>query len=130
MSAHTTRRGRRSALVAAGYLFGCWTTRAAGTALLLSALGLSFSPSIALAVLCLSAAAGVVPVTAGGAIANVGATAAILLTLGVGKNIAINFSLASGLLLTTSATAAALAGLVLSLATRGLARRRAALISV
>jgi len=129
MSAHTTRRGRRSALIAGGYLFGCWTTRAVGSALLLSALGLSFSPTTALAVLCLSAAAGVVPVTAGGAVANVGATAAILLALGVGKNIAINFSLASGLLLVTSATAAGLSGLALSLAARSLARRRPATLA-
>jgi uncharacterized membrane protein YbhN (UPF0104 family) len=130
ISEHMTRRGRRSAVVAGLYLFGCWTTRAVGSALLLSALGLSFSPTIALAVLCLSAAAGVVPVTAGGAVANVGATAAILLALGVGKDVAINFSLASGLLIVTSATAAALAGLVLSLATRALARRRPATLTV
>lgn len=126
---HKTRHGRRSAAVAAVYLFGCWTTRAVGSALLLSALGLSFSPTTALCVLCLSAAAGVVPITAGGAVANAGATAGILLALGVGKDIAINFSLASGLLLVTSASAAALSGFVLSLAMRALARRRPALLS-
>jgi uncharacterized membrane protein YbhN (UPF0104 family) len=129
ISEHRTRRGRRSALAAGGYLFGCWTTRAVGSALLLSALGLSFSPTIALCVLCLSAAAGVVPITAGGAVANAGATAGILLALGVGKDIAINFSLASGLLLVTSATAAGLSGFVLSLATRALARRRPAILA-
>ena len=123
VSAHRTERGRRSALVAGLYLFGCWTSRAVGSALLLSALGFAFSPTTALCVLCLSAAAGVVPVTAGGAIANVGATAGILLALGVGKDVAINFSLASGLLLITSATAAALAGLALSVATHSLAKR-------
>ena len=74
--------------------------------------------------LCLSAAAGVIPITAGGAVANVGATAGILLALGVGKDIAINFSLASGLLLVTSASAAALAGAGLSVATHALARRQ------
>jgi hypothetical protein len=96
--------------------------------LLLSALGFAFSPTTALCVLCLSAAAGVVPITAGGAVANVGATAAILLALGVGKNTAINFSLASGLLLITSASAAALAGLTLSVATHALARRGPAVL--
>jgi len=129
VSEHKTRRGRRSAVVAAFYLFGCWTTRAVGSALLLSALGLSFSPTTALCVLCLSAAAGVVPITAGGAVANAGATAGILLALGVGRDIAINFSLASGLLLVTSASAAACSGFVLSLATRALARRRPAILS-
>jgi uncharacterized membrane protein YbhN (UPF0104 family) len=107
--AHRARRGRRNAIVAGFYLLACWTTRAVGTALLLSALGFAFSPTTALCVICLSAAAGVVPITAGGAVANVGATAGILLALGVGKNVAINFSLASGLLLVTSSDATELA---------------------
>jgi hypothetical protein len=59
-------------------------------------------------------------------VASLGATVGILFALGVGKNVAINFSLASGLLLVTSATAAALAGLLLSAATRTLARRQPA----
>ena len=129
VSAHTTREGRRAAAVAALYLFACWTTRAVGSALLLSALGFAFSPTTALCVLCLSAAAGVVPITSGGAVASVGATAGILLALGVGRDVAINFSLASGLLLVTSASAAALSGVALSLATRALARRRLAILS-
>ncbi|HZO98529.1 MAG TPA: lysylphosphatidylglycerol synthase domain-containing protein [Gaiellaceae bacterium] len=118
--------GRRSAIAAGVYLLACWTTRAVGSTLLLSALGLRFSPTTALCVLCLSAASGVVPVAAGGAAVNVGATAAILLALGVGRDVAINFSLASGLLLVTSASAAAASGLVLSLAVRAAARRRPA----
>ena len=126
ISAHRTRGGRRNAIVAGVYLLACWTTRAVGSALLLSALGFGFSPTIALVVLCLSAAAGVIPITAGGAVANVGATAGILLALGVGKDLAINFSLASGLLLVTSASAAALSGVGLSLAARALAARRPA----
>jgi hypothetical protein len=128
VSAHRTQRGRRSAIVAGFYLFGCWTSRAVGSALLLSALGFAFSPTTALCVLCLSAAAGVVPITAGGAIANLGATAGILFALGVGKNTAINFSLASGLLLITSASAAAFAGVALSVATHAFARRAPAVL--
>jgi hypothetical protein len=124
VSAHIERGGRRNTMIACLYLFTCWTTRATGSALLLSALGFAFSPSTALCVLCLLAAAGIVPITAGGAATNVGATAAILLTLGVGKDIAINFSLASGLLLLTSASVAALSGLSLTLATRALATKR------
>jgi Lysylphosphatidylglycerol synthase TM region len=126
VSAHRTQRGRRGAMLAGLYLFGCWTTRAMGSTLLLSALGLAFSPTTALCVICLSAAAGVIPITAGGAIANVGATAGILFALGAGKDVAINFSLASGLLLVTSATVAAFCGLVLSVATRAMAKRRPA----
>jgi uncharacterized membrane protein YbhN (UPF0104 family) len=127
ISEHRTQRGRRNAIVAGFYLLACWTARAVGSALLLSALGFKFSPTIALVVLCLSAAAGVIPITAGGAVANVGATAGILLALGVGRDLAINFSLASGLLLVTSASAAALSGVAASLAARTLAARRPAL---
>ena len=126
VAAHRTASGRTSASIAAVYLLGCWTARALGTVLLLSALGLRFSPTTALCVICLSAAAGVVPITAGGLVVSVGATAAILLTLGVGKDIAINFSLASGLLVTSSAALAALCGAALSITTMALARRRTA----
>jgi len=126
VSAHRAPGGRRNAIVAGLYLFTCWTTRALGSALLLTALGFAFSPSTTLCVLCLSAAAGVVPITAGGAVANVGATAGILLALGVGKDVAINFSLASGLLLVTSASAAALSGVALSVTMRALTNRHPA----
>jgi hypothetical protein len=124
VSAHRAAAGRRNAIVAGLYLFTCWTTRALGSVLLLDAVGFRFSPTTTLCVICLSAAAGVVPITAGGAAANVGATAGILLALGVGKDIAINFSLASGLLLVTSASAAALCGLAASIGMRVLAQRR------
>jgi hypothetical protein len=120
---HTARGGRRDATVAWFYLFACWSTRAFGSAALLSALGLSFSPATALTVICLSAAAGVVPITSGGAVVNAGAAAGILLALGVGKDIAINFSLASGLLLVVSAVAASVFGVSASLASTALARR-------
>jgi hypothetical protein len=51
-----------------------------------------------------------------------GAAAGILLALGVGKDIAINFSLASGLLLVASALAASLCGVLASVAMRMLAQ--------
>lgn len=124
VSVHRAAGGRRNAIVAGLYLFICWTTRAVGSVLLLSALGFRFSPPTTLCVLCLSAAAGVIPITAGGAAANVGATAGILLALGVGKDIAINFSLASGLLLVTSASAAAVSGAAISIGARVLTQRR------
>ena len=111
-----------SAIVAWFYLFACWSTRAFGSAALLCALGLSFSPTTALAMICLAAAAGVIPITSGGAVVNAGAAAGILLALGVGKDIAINFSLASGLLLVISALAATITGVLASLALRSSAR--------
>src|SRR4051812_43968983 len=67
---HTTLQGRRSAGVAWFYLLACWSTRAFGSAALLAALGLSFSPATALTVICLGAAAGVIPITSGGAVVN------------------------------------------------------------
>lgn len=122
---HGTRRGRRTMVVAWLYLFACWTTRALGSTALLAALGLSFSPTIALCVLCISAAAGVVPITSGGAVAHAGAAAAILLLLGVEKDVAINFSLASGLLAVVSSIVAAVVGITITLVARLLARRHA-----
>jgi uncharacterized membrane protein YbhN (UPF0104 family) len=100
----------RSTFVALGFLFGCWTMRALGCALLLSALGAGFSPSFALVVICLAAATSILPITAGGALVNIGTTSVVLLGLGVTQRAAINYSLASGMLLTFSALAAAVVG--------------------
>lgn len=106
----------RDAIIAWLFLLGCWTTRALGSTLLLAALGVGFSPTLALVVLCLSAAASLIPIASGGAVANVGATAAVLLALGVHSEQAINFGLASGLLLCGTAAAAALVGVATSAA--------------
>jgi hypothetical protein len=116
----------RSTFAAGGYLFGCWTTRALGSTLLLSALGVGFSPTFALVILCMAGAASILPITAGGAIVGIGATSGVLLALGVGRTAAVNFSLASGLLLTTCALIAAGAGLTVSLALTVRRRRFAA----
>jgi hypothetical protein len=111
-----SRGSVREAITAWMFLVGCWTSRAFGSTLLLAALGVGFSPQTALVVLCLSAAAALIPIASGGAIANVSATAAVLLALGVHKEQAINFGLASGMLLCMTATAAALVGVATSLA--------------
>lgn len=116
----------RSAIAAGCFLFGCWTTRALGSTVLLASLGVAFSPTLALVVLCLGAAASLIPITSGGAIVNVGTTAAILLALGIGKEQAINFGLASGLLLCGTALLAALVGVALSLTNSLRARMSAA----
>lgn len=112
----------REAVVAWFFLLGCWSTRAVGSTFLLAALGVGFSPTLALVVLCISAAASLIPVASGGVVANVGATAAVLLALGVQHGEAINFGLASGLLLCGTAAAAAGVGLAASVAS-GLYRR-------
>ena len=106
----------RSTFVAAGFLFGCWTLRAVGCTMLLGALGAGFSPSFALVVICLAAATSIVPITAGGVIVNIGTTSAVLLALGVTQRAAINYSLASSMLLTLSALAAAVVGATTSIA--------------
>ena len=106
----------RDAILAWLFLVGCWTTRACGSMLLLAALGAGFSPGLALVVLCLAAAAAVIPVTSGGVVASVGATAAVLLALGVHREEAINFGLGSALLLCATAAAAAVVGLASSAA--------------
>jgi uncharacterized membrane protein YbhN (UPF0104 family) len=100
----------RSTLVAGVLLFACWTARVLGSVCLLLALGAGFSPMLALVILCIAGAASIVPITAGGAIAGMGATAGVLFALGASREVAINFPLASGLLLTAAALAAALAG--------------------
>ena len=104
----------RATALAALFLLGCWSTRAIGMAVLLAAMGAGFSFPLALILLCLGAAAAVLPLTSGGLVANVGATAGVLLALGVGRDQAINFSLASGMLLTGAALAASVCGLLLT----------------
>ena len=98
-------------LVAGLLLLGCWTSRALGSTFLLSALGVRFSPTVALVVLCVSAATSILPITAGGAVAGMGTTAGVLFALGVSKDVALNFSLAAGLLLTSAALTAAALGM-------------------
>jgi hypothetical protein len=100
----------RSTCLAGAFLLGCWVMRATGNTILLAALGVGFSPKVALVIVCLSAAASIVPITAGGAIVSIGTTSAILVGLGVSGERAVNFSLSSGMLLTGSALIAALVG--------------------
>jgi hypothetical protein len=100
-----------STIAAGGFLLACWLMRALGNTLLLWALGVGFSPTFALVIMCMAAATSIVPITAGGAIVSIGATSGVLLALGVPARAAINFSLASGLLLTSTALIAAVAGL-------------------
>lgn len=106
----------RSTLVAGVLLSACWTSRVLGSVCLLLALGAGFSPTLALVILCIAGATSVLPITAGGAVAGMGATAGVLFALGASRDVAINFPLASGLLLTAAALTAALVGFGGSLA--------------
>lgn len=99
-----------STYAAGGFLLGCWLMRALGNTLLLLALGVGFSPTYALVILCLGAAASILPITAGGAVAGIAATSGVLLALGVPTRAAVNFSLSAGLLLTSTALRAAVVG--------------------
>ena len=99
-----------STFAAGGFLLSCWLMRALGSTLLLWALGVGFSPTFALVIMCMAAATSIVPITAGGAIVSIGATSGVLIALGVPARAAINFSLSSGLLLTSTALIAAVVG--------------------
>ena len=68
-------RFSRATVIAGLLLLGCWASRALGSTLLLSALGVPFSPGLAFVVLCMSGATALLPITAGGAIAGMGTTA-------------------------------------------------------
>ena len=89
--------------------------RGTGNTLLLVAFGVGFSPTLALVVLCMAAAASILPITAGGALVSIGATSGVLIGLGVSGAHAVNFSLAAGLLLTSCALIAAFIGIAGSL---------------
>jgi hypothetical protein len=120
----SSTRFARPMLVAGLLLLGCWTSRALGSTLLLSALGVPFSPALALVVICMTRVTSILPIAAGGAIAGMGTTAGVLLALGVSKGVAVNFSLASGLMLTGAALAAAAVGFSGSLLLSFRRRRR------
>jgi hypothetical protein len=113
----------RSTAVAGVSLFACWTCRVLGSICLLLALGNGFSPTLALVILCMAGATAILPITAGGAVAGMGATAGVLFALGASRDVALNFPLASGLLLTAAALTAAVVGFTGSLAS-GLRERR------
>lgn len=93
----------------------CWCLRLLGFALLLAAVGVGYSPDLALAVICFGAVAALVP-GAGSAVTSAGAGAALLLALNVPKEEAIKVGLGSGLLLTIAAIVAAVLGSLLTVA--------------
>ena len=79
------RSTTREAIAAWLFLLGCWTSRALGSTLLLAALGVGFSPAACPRRPLPGRRRLLIPIASGGAIANVSATAAVLLALGVHK---------------------------------------------
>jgi uncharacterized membrane protein YbhN (UPF0104 family) len=76
----------------------CWFVRAVALVLLLGTLGLGFSVSLALFVLCAGAAAAALPVGPAGAATQVGAGTAALIASGVGASDALGVTVAAGAL--------------------------------
>jgi len=82
LSPRTTSLGDASAAWA--LVSACWLARAAGLVVLLGALGVGFSVTLALVYLCASSAAAALPIGPGGTATQAGAGAAVLIASGVG----------------------------------------------
>jgi len=95
----------------------CWCLRLLGFALLLAAVGVGYSPELAVAVICFGAVAALFP-GAGSAVSSAGAGAALLLALNAPEEEATQVGVASGLLLTIAAVAAVVVGSALTVARR------------
>jgi hypothetical protein len=95
--ASNTHCNRRAA-AALGFISVSWALRATAVFLLLDALSMKGSFTLALAFLCASAASAALPIAPAGAATQAGAGAAILIASGVHAGDAIAFSLAAQLL--------------------------------
>jgi uncharacterized membrane protein YbhN (UPF0104 family) len=82
----------RRASQAWALVLACWLVRAGTVFLLLGALGIGYSFSLALVFLCAGAAAAALPIGPAGAATQVGAGAAALLASGVGASQALSFA--------------------------------------
>ncbi len=82
----------RRASKAWSLVLACWVVRAGAVFLLLGALGVGYSFSLALVFLCAGAAAAALPIGPAGAATQVGAGAAALLASGVGASQALSFA--------------------------------------
>ncbi len=103
VSTRTTSRRRASeawALVSA-----CWCVRAVASFLLLGALGVGYSISLALLFLCAGAAAAALPLGLAGATTQAGASGAALAAAGVGTSEALHVAVSGGVLGVLTGTA-------------------------
>jgi uncharacterized membrane protein YbhN (UPF0104 family) len=82
----------RRASQAWALVLACWLVRAGAVFLLLGALGIGYSFSLALVFLCAGAAGAALPIGPAGAATQVGAGAAALLASGVGASQALSFA--------------------------------------
>jgi hypothetical protein len=88
----------RGAAEAWALVSACWLVRAVALFLLLGTLGVGFSLTLALLFLCAGAAAAALPIGPAGAVAQVGAGAAALISTGVGASEALAVSVSVGAL--------------------------------
>lgn len=88
----------RQAFEAWALVSTCWLARAVGLVLLFAALGLGFSPGLALLFLCAGSAAAALPIGPGGTATQAGAGAAVLIASGVGGSEAVGAAVASQVL--------------------------------
>ena len=88
----------RDALEALGFVSACWLSRIVGLFLLLGALGVGFSFTLAVLFLCASSAAAALPVGPGGTATQAGAGAAVLIASCIGASEAFAVAFASQVL--------------------------------
>ena len=91
---------------------GCWLVRAVAFFLLLGALGVGYSISLALLYLCAGAAAAALPLGLAGAATQAGAGGAVLAATGVGTSEALHVAVSIGVLGVLTGTAVLVASLV------------------
>jgi Lysylphosphatidylglycerol synthase TM region len=89
---------RRDAAVGWGLVSACWLSRVAGLVVLLGALGIGYSVTLALLYLCASSAAAALPFGPGGTATQAGAGAAVLIASGVAVPEAVGVAVAVQLL--------------------------------
>jgi len=103
----------RRASQACALVLACWVVRAGAVFLLLGALGIGYSLSLALVFLCAGAAAAALPIGPGGAATQVGAGAAALIASGVGASQALSFAVSIATLGVLTGTAVLIFAVVL-----------------
>lgn len=117
----------RHAFQAWSLVLGCWLVRASAVYLLLGALGIGYSFSLALVFLCAGAAAAALPIGPAGAATQVGAGVAALIASGVGASQALSFAVSVATLGVLTGTAVLVFAVVLQ-STRALRPSRPAVL--
>ncbi len=108
----TRTTSRRHASEAWALVSACWFVRAVACFLLLGALGVGYSISLALLFLCAGAAAAALPVGLAGAATQAGAGGAVLAATGIGGSEALHVAVSGGVLGVLTGTAVLVAAIV------------------